>query len=98
MPCFDGDGGGPPSDIQIALEDAEIGIAAEYELNFLFGNPRQFLFKPVFSELENLALRRRPPIAECAGKRTSSVGFPKNQPLLFADGFHQFIKQASTVG
>ena len=44
-------------EIHIARQDAEICVAAENEINFLFGEPFGFLFQPVDFKLEHAALR-----------------------------------------
>ena len=95
---FGRDGGGGAGNVQVALQNSEVGVAAEDEFDLVTGDPFEFGAQPVLAKLENLALGRRTPIAKGAGERAAPVGLPKDQPFLISDIRHQLVEQAGGVG
>ena len=85
-------------DVDVALLDAEVGIAAEDVFDLLLGEPVDLAIEPLLAELRDLAGGGRAPVAEGAAEGTAPVGFPQADPALRLVCRHDLVEGAFEEG
>ena len=81
-------------DVDVALLDAEVGVAAEDVLDLLLGEPVDLAVEPLLAELGDLGRGGRAPVAESAAERAAAVGLPQADPALVGIGGHDRVERA----
>ena len=92
------DAGDILGDVDVALLDAEVGVAAEDVFDLLLGEPVDLAIQPLLAELGDLGRRRRSPVAEGAAERAAAIGLPQADPALLRIGRHDRIERPFEEG
>ena len=92
------DAGDVVGDVDVALLDAEVGVAAEDVLDLLVGEPVDLAVETLLAELGHLGGGRRAPVAEGAAERAAAVGLPQADPALAGIGRHDRVERAFQEG
>src|SRR5260370_16544197 len=89
------DAGDILGNVDVALLDAEVGIAAEDVFDLLLGEPVDLTIETLLAELGDLGRCRRSPVAEGAAERAAAIGLPQADPAFLRVARHDPGERAS---